>query len=427
VSSTVIDLIRARFPALSPDGDGRAPIFLDNPGGTQVPQVVVDAVSDCLIRKNANLGGLFPTSELAGAMVSEAHEAMADFVNARSSREIVFGQNMTTLTLHMSRSLGRLFSPGDEIIITRMEHDANVSPWLLMARDHGLEVKYLPFDLDSFEFDLARLDDLLSPRTRLLCFNHASNLTGTVNPVKAATAKAHAAGALVYVDSVQYAPHGVIDVQDLDCDFLVCSPYKFYGPHMGVLWGKEERLSELDPYKLRAAGDGLPDRFETGTLNHEGMAGVTAVIEHFTWIGRDLAPEADRLRHDGFTGRRLYLRTAMDFLGDLERPLTQQLIDGLRAMKGVRIHGITNPNAGHRRVPTVSLSVAGREPGPIAQALGEQGFQVWNGHNYALDPVRELGLLEKSGVLRIGLAQYNTRSEVDQVLSALETVVAGNR
>ncbi len=427
MSSSAVDLIRSRFPALRPNGCGEPPVFLDNPGGTQVPQTVVDAMSDCLIHKNANLGGLFATSRAADAVYAEAHEAMADFFNARSAREVIFGQNMTTLTFHMARAIGRRLDPGDEIIVTRMEHDANVAPWLLMARDRGLEVKVLPFDLESYEFDLARLEELLSPRTRLLAIGQASNMIGTINPVKEAAALAHGVGALVYVDAVQYAPHGIIDVQDLDCDFLVCSPYKFYGPHMGVLWGREEVLLALQPDKLRAAADGLPDRFETGTLNHEAMAGTTAAVEHFAWIGRELAPETNRIGQQASTGRRRDLRAAMEFLGDLERPLTQHLIAGLAAIQGVRILGITNPNALHRRVPTVSLTVAGQAPGPLAAALGEQGIQVWNGHNYALDPIRALGLMDSGGALRIGLAHYNTRAEVDRTLTALGTLIAGAR
>jgi len=411
-----INLIRNQFPALNTADAG---IYFDNPGGTQVPQMVIDAITDCLINANANLGGPFKTSQRADALVEQAHVAMADFFNAASTREVIFGQNMTTLTFHISRSIGRLFSPGDEIILTTMEHDANVSPWLLMARDHDLTVKFLPFDKSSFEFDLAELDALLTDRTKLVCFNHASNMTGTINDVKAVSEKAHAAGALVYVDSVQFAPHGAIDVQDIGCDFLVCSPYKFFGPHMGVLWGRESVLKTLEPYKVRPATSELPDCFETGTLNHEGMAGVIATVDYFDWVGRDLADASYRENRSRLSGRRQHIHAAFDYLTDYEIPLTRQLIDGLTAMPGVTVHGITNSNALRRRVPTVSFTANGHKPRDIAKALGDSDIYVWNGHNYAIEPVNHLGLMEGGGVVRVGLAHYNTAEEVDRTLAAI--------
>jgi len=419
MSALNINFIRSQFPALSAANGSAAPVFMDNPGGTQVPQVVIDAMVDCLIHSNANLGGPFATSKRADAIVDAAHVAMADFVNANSPREIIIGQNMTTLTFHISRSIGRQFSKGDEIIITRMEHDANVSPWLLMARDHGLEVKFLPFDPETYEFDMDELDRLLSPRTKLVAFSHASNMTGTINDVKGAVERAHRVGALVYVDSVQYAPHGVIDVQDLGCDFLACSPYKFFGPHMGVLWGRESLLMELDPYKVRPAGDDLPDRFETGTLSHEGMAGITATVDYFASIGRDLADENYRSRYDHFGDRRRNLCAALDYLTDYEIPLTRSLIEGLVALPGVKVHGITNPNAISSRVPTVSFTAEGHHPKAISEALAEYGIQVWDGHNYAVEPVNHLGLMEGGGIVRVGLAHYNTQEEVDMTVAAV--------
>ena len=414
-----VERIRAQFPALQ-GHDGSAPIFLDNPGGTQVPRVVVEAMSESLLGANANVGGAFRTSRAVDETVAEAHRAMAAFLNAAGPGEVIFGQNMTTLTLHISRSIGRTLSPGDEIIVSRMDHDANVAPWQLLARDHDLVIKYLPFELEEYEFDPMTLDGLLTERTRLLCIGQASNLTGTINDVRAMAEKAHAAGALVYVDSVQYAPHGTIDVQALGCDFLVCSPYKFYGPHMGVLWGRRDLLTKLEPYKVRPAGDGLPNRFETGTMNHEGMAGVTATVGYFEWIGRELVDDSYRIRHQGFEPRRRHLRAAMDAIVDYEAPITRRLIDGLSAIRGVKIHGITNPNAMGRRVPTVSFTAEGHRPRAIAEVLAEQEIYVWDGHNYALEPVRALGLLESGGVLRIGLGHYNTMPEVERTLGALE-------
>jgi len=408
-----IDLIRSQFPAISRTNGKTPPVFLDNPGGTQVPQQVIDAITDCLINKNANLGGPFRTSEDATRVVDDAHHAMVDFLNAKSAREIIIGQNMTTLTFHISRSIGRLFSPGDEIIVTRMDHDANVSPWLLMARDFDLVVKYLEFDKETYEFDLDCLDALLSERTRLVCFGHASNMTGTINDVREA----------VVVDSVQYAPHGIIDVQALGCDFLVCSPYKFFGPHMGVMWGREDVLKQLDPYKVRPASNELPDCFETGTLNHEGMAGITATVDYFAWIGQHLSESHYQQRHTDCNQRRQMICAALDCLLDYEIPLTRQLIDGLGAIKGIKIHGITNPNALEKRVPTISFTAAGHRPVDLATTLGDQGIQVWHGHNYAVEPVNYLGLMETGGVVRIGLAHYNTAEEVDQTLAAIDQML----
>jgi len=423
MSAFDIDLIRSQFPAISRANGQTPPVFLDNPGGTQVPNMVIDAITDCLINKNSNLGGPFRTSEDAAEVFDDAHRAMVDFVNANSMREIIIGQNMTTLTFHISRSIGRLFSPGDEIIVTRMDHDANISPWLLMARDHDLTVKYLPFDKESYEFDMDALDNLLTSRTKLVCFGHASNLTGTINDVRAAVARAKSVGALVFVDSVQYAPHGIVDVQDLGCDFLVCSPYKFFGPHMGVLWGREEILLQLDPYKVRPAADALPDCFETGTLNHEGMAGVTATIDYFAWLGETVAEPHHLQRHTCGNQRRQQICAAMECLTDYEIPLTRQLIDGLGSIKGVKIHGITNPNAMEKRVPTIAFTAAGHNPRDLATILGAKGIQVWDGHNYAIEPVNYLGLMETGGVVRIGLAHYNTAEEIDQTLAAIDQIL----
>jgi len=423
MSAFNIDLVRSQFPAITRNDGQTAPVFLDNPGGTQVPQQVVDAIADCLINKNANIGGPFSTSKKVDQIVEDCHRAMADFVNAGSPREIIIGQNMTTLTFHISRSIGRLFSPGDEIIVTRMDHDANVSPWLLMARDFDLTVRFLEFDKETYEFDLDTLNDLLNERTKLLCIGHASNLTGTINDVREAVKRAKTVGALVFVDSVQYAPHGIIDVQKLGCDFLVCSPYKFFGPHMGVLWGREDVLSHLDPYKVRPATTDLPGCFETGTQNHEGMAGITATVDYFAWAGGTIADEHYRQRHAGGNRRRHMICAAMDCLTDYETPLMRQLIDGLGAMKGVKIHGITNPNALAKRVPTVSFTVTGHDPANIATRLGNQGIQVWNGHNYAIEPVNYLGLMQAGGVVRIGLAHYNTADEVDQTLRAIDQIL----
>ena len=410
-----LDAVRARFPSLSITDNGQRRIYFDNPAGTQVPASVAEAMSDCLLKHNANQGGYFRTAMEADAIVAGAREAMADLLNAPSSDEIVFGQNMTTITLHISRSLGRLMRAGDEIIVSRMDHDANVWPWVLLARDLDLEIKWLPFDPQSFEFDLAVLDDLLTERTRLVCVGGASNLTGTINDVKGICAKAKAAGALTYIDGVQSVPHIATDVQDLDCDFLVCSPYKFFGPHQGVLWGRREILEQLEAYKVRPAPEGIPGCFETGTQSHEGFAGTAAAVDYFAWIGETMA---------GVSGRRSALRAAMDMLFDYEKELAAHLVDGLLDIDGVTVQGITAREALDRRVPTVSFTHSSVASARIAEALAKKNIFVWSGHNYAVEVAKTLGIYDTGGAVRVGPVHYNSVSEIDETLDALRQIIA---
>ena len=410
-----LDAVRAQFPALGITDNGKRRIYFDNPAGTQVPQSVADAMSRCLLEANANGGGYFRSSQDADAIVAAAREAMADFLGAASPDEIVFGQNMTTITLHVSRSLGRLFKPGDEIIVSRMDHDANVWPWALLARDLGLELRWLPFNTETFEFDLEVLDELLSDRTRLVCVGGASNLTGTINDVATICAKAKAAGALTYIDAVQSAPHVGTDVQAIDCDFLVCSPYKFFGPHQGVLYGREAVLARLEPYKVRPAPGRYPGSFETGTQSHEGFAGITAAIEYFAWLGETMAD---------VSGRQAALRAAMEMLFAYEKTLAAQLVGGLQALDGVTVQGITDESAFDRRVPTVSFTHERVAPDTIARALADGNIFVWNGHNYAVEVADSLGLLESGGVVRVGPVHYNSTAEIDELLAALGEILS---
>ena len=419
-----IDLIRNQFPALAQSSDGKPWIFFDNPGGTQVPQQVIDAISRCLVESNANLGGAFITSQRADAVVVEAHQAMADFLNAKSASEIIFGQNSTTLTFHMSRTLGQILKPGDEIILTEMEHDANVTPWELLARDLNLEIKRLPFNTETFEFDLDNLEALIGDKTRLLCLNHSSNMLGTINDVKAAVKIAHKHGVLVYVDAVQYAPHAPLDVQDLGCDFLMCSPYKFFGPHMGVLWARSEILEDLKPYKLRATTSARPDCYELGTLSHEAMAGVTAAVDYFAWIGSELADDQHRDKWQQFSGRRQMVHAAMDYLFEYELHLTQHFIAGLLQIPGITVQGITDPSAMERRVPTISFTIVDMDPEKLAIHLASENIFVWHGHNYAIEPAKALNIYDSGSVLRVGLAHYNTQQEVDLTLQAIRQFVS---
>jgi cysteine desulfurase family protein (TIGR01976 family) len=417
-----LDSIRAHFPALAIEDDGRPRIYLDNPAGTQVPRSVAERMSACLLETNANVTGQFTTSRLATSLVHDAHVAMADFLNAPEPEEIIFGQNMTTLTFHLSRSIGRLFEAGDEIILSRMDHDGNVAPWLLMARDLGLEVKWLPFNVETFEFQLEDLQALLTDRTRLVCVGGASNLTGTINDVAAISAMARDAGALSYIDAVQLAPHVSMDVQALGCDFLVCSAYKFFGPHQGILWGRRDVLERLEPYKLRPAPEEIPGCFETGTQSHEGMAGTTAAVDYFAWIGRTMAQEI-RNPDERLDSRGRQVRAGLDFLFEYEKGLAMHLIDGLQQLPGVTIQGITDAAAMERRVPTVAFTVDGKDPDAIAAALGRENIFVWSGHNYAVETARHLGIYDSGGAVRIGPVHYNSMGEIDHLLSALDEIL----
>lgn len=417
-----LDAIRAQFPALALTDADQPRIYFDNPAGTQVPHAVIERMTECLIESNANIHGGFRTSEKVDVLIAEAHEAMADLLNADSADEIVFGQNMTTITLHMSRSIGRLLQKGDEIILSRMDHDANVAPWLLLAEDLGLIVKWMPFNTDTFEFDPDRLDDLLTSKTRLICVGGASNLIGTINDVKTICAKAKEAGAMTYIDAVQSVPHVSTDVQSLGCDFLVCSAYKFFGPHQGILWGRRELMEQLTPYKVRPAPEEIPGCFETGTQSHEGMAGTLAAVDYFSWIGETMS----RSYHDKysrFSGRRKFVHAAMDCLFDYEAGLAAQLISGLQQLPGVRVQGITSPDALDRRVPTVAFTVDGQNPDDIAGSLAARNIFVWSGDVYAVEAAKALDIYDAGGAVRVGPVHYNSSAEVDQVLNALTDIL----
>ena len=414
MSAFPINRVRREFPALSRTHDGRPRIYMDNPAGTQLPRQVIDAVSNALVDAASNYGGYFENSRNAEAIYARAHDGMAEFVNARSSDEIVVAQSMTNLTLHLSRSMGRQFAPGDEIIVTRMDHEGNVSPWLLLAEDLGLVVRWLPFNRDTWTIEPEDLQALLGPRTRLLALNYASNLTGSINDVAALVAIARSAGALTVVDAVQLAPHQCVDVQALDCDFLVCSSYKFFGPHLGVLWGRRSLLDELTAYKVRCAPNAPPDKWETGTPQTELLAGLSACVDYYDWLGGEVSDEGSR------RGR---IESAYRAAVDHEARLVTRLIDGIQAIPGTTIHGITNPNRVGERVPTVSLTHDRVSPPATAERLARDGVCVWSGHNYALEVVRQLGIDERSGVVRIGIAHYNTEEEVDGTLTALESAL----
>ena len=414
-----VQVIRQQFPSLE-----RPAIFLDNPAGTQISKPSLDRINKYLLECNANHGGSFETSRKSDEILHEAHDAMADFLNAARPEEIIFGNNMTTLTLHISRSLARNLKEGDNILVTRLDHDANIAPWMLVAEDKGCNLIWVDIDVEAGTLDLDDFARALERKPKIAAFGYASNLLGTVNPVKKLTEMAHEAGALVYIDAVQYAPHGPIDVQDINCDFLVCSAYKFFGPHAGALYGRYDLLDELKAYKVRPASDELPYKFETGTQNHEGIAGVLGALEYFEWMGNQFGSDQTQVwKETGFSGRKLVLKQAMSVMQEYETELSRVLIQAIESVPGTRVHGVTDLERLNERVPTVSFTLEGRRPDEIAEKLAEQNIYVWNGHNYALAIVERMRLLEEGGMIRVGPVHYNTLDEIEQFREALSNIV----
>ena len=405
-----IDWVRSQFPALAGRVNGRPAVYFDGPGGTQVPQRVIDAMRDYFVSSNANTHGTFLTSERSDEVIAEAHAALADLLGCDAD-EVVFGPNMTSLTFSLSRALGREFGPGDEIVVTRLDHDGNVAPWCALE-ERGCRVRLVDINPSDCTLDMADLERQINPRTRLVAVGYASNAVGTVNDVQEIARMTHAAGALVYIDAVHYAPHGPIDVRRLDCDFLVCSPYKFFGPHSGALFGKREHLARLHPYKVRPAREENPFRWETGTQNHEAQAGILAAVGYLAELGRRASPAV--------SSRRAALLAAYDVIGPYERGLAERLIKGLLAIPGLTFYGIKEAARGAERVPTVAIRIADRTPRELASYLGERGIFTWDGNYYALNLSERLGVEPAGGMLRIGLVHYNTSDEVDSVLEALD-------
>lgn len=405
--------IRDQFPALN-----RSAIFFDNPGGTQIAKQSLDRINQYLIESNANHGGAFATSIASDTVLDEAHQAMADFYNASSAQEIVFGNNMTTLTLYISRSLSREWKEGDEIVVTRLDHDANVTPWVLAAQDRGVKVIWVDFDVEDGTLKLDELQKALERKPKLLAVGYASNGLGTINPVDQIVKMAHEAGTIVYIDAVQYAPHGPIDVQKLDCDFLVSSSYKFFGSHSGILYGKHELLEKLFAYKVRPATNTLPGKFETGTQNHEGIAGALGAIEYFEWVGKEFGTEyANGLSN--YQGRRLELKKGMAAIHTYELELSHALLSTLSSIPGLRVYGLIDENRLQDRVATFSFRMKNMHPRSVAEKLAREGIYVWDGNYYALNVSERLGVEESGGMVRVGAAHYNTLEEVERLKEAL--------
>lgn len=410
-----LSVIRSQFPSLN-----RPAIFFDNPGGTQIARQSLERINKYLLECNANHEGAFATSIASDAVLEEAHQAMSDFYNAPSAEEIVFGANMTTLTLHISRSISRNWNEGDEIVVTRLDHDANVTPWVLAAQDRGCKINWVDFDIEDGTLKLDGLQQALARKPKFLAVGYASNALGTINPLFKIIKMAHDVGALVYVDAVQYAAHGPIDVQKLGCDFLISSAYKFFGTHCGILYGKHDLLEQLFAYKVRPASNHLPYKFETGTQNHEGIAGVLGAIEYFEWLGKEFGSEhVEGLAEEGYTGRRLELKKGLTALRAYEFELNRALLSALQSIPGLEIYGITDPRKLDQRVATFSFRIKDLAPRKVAEKLNEHGIYVWDGNYYALNVTEWLGVEDKGGMVRVGAVHYNTLEEVEKLKEAL--------
>ena len=405
-----VNALRAQFPALARTHNGEPAVFFDGPAGTQVPQSVIDAISDYLVTCNANSHGAFATSIESDERVDAAHQAAADFLGASDPHTVSFGANMTTLTMALSRALAKTWQPGDEIILTHLEHDANFSPWRLAAEDAGVTVRYVDIHPEDCTLVLEDYEKLLNDRTRLVAVGCASNAAGTVNPVKQICTWAQQVGALTFLDAVHFAPHDLIDVTDWNCDFLICSAYKFFGPHVGIMFGRRELLESVQPYKLRPSPNDLPGRWMTGTQSFACICGVHAAIDYLADIGRPDGSPADR---------RAALVEAFRLIRAYERSLADELLDGLARIPGIRVWGITNPDNRDRRLPTVSITRDGLDALSLAKYLADNGIFCWHGNYYALPLTERLGL-EPDGMVRIGLAHYNTSFEVSRLLKVLE-------
>ena len=415
--------VRAHFPALDPARRGslalrRMPVFFDSPAGTQIAAESLARMNDYLVLMNANHDGAFRASRESDAMVLEARAAVADFLGAPSPREICFGQNMTSLTFHVSRSLARLLSPGDEVVVTRLDHDANVAPWLLAARDRDCVVRWVDFDTADCSWSADSVAQAVTKRTKILAVGYASNATGTINPIADAVRIAHDAGALCFVDAVHYAPHGQIDVAALGCDMLTCSAYKFFGPHTGILWARLDLLERLDAYKVRPASDAPPGKWETGTQSFESIAGVLGAIEYLEWVGRTFG--LTRGRAPG--SRKDALDAAMEAIHAYETGLNRQMLEGLSSIKGLEIRGIRDPNCLERRVATYSFTMDGLHPRAVCERLDAAGIFAWDGNYYAREVTARLGLEGKGGMVRVGAVHYTTKDDVRELMSCLASI-----
>jgi cysteine desulfurase family protein (TIGR01976 family) len=404
-----VEWVRRQFPSLHQTVNGHHAMFLDGPAGTQVPQQVIDAITHYLLHDNANTGGVFATSQRSDEVIAAARRAVADFLYC-APEEVVFGPNMTTLTFALSRSIGRELAAGDEIVLTVLDHDANYSPWKALE-ERGVVIRSVDIHEEDCTLNMDDFRAKIGPRTKVVAVGYAANSVGTINEVHEIARLAHSVGALVFIDAVHYAPHGPIDVRALGCDFMACSAYKFFGPHIGILYGKAKHLERFRPYKVRPAHDDIPDRWETGTQNHECLAGVTAAIDYLADLGKHSAPDAN--------SRRAALVAAYANVQQYERKLAEKFVAGAQAIPGLKLYGISKPARFDRRVPTFAVRIEGHSPEDLARYLADRGIFTWNGNFYAINVTERLGLESSGGVVRIGLVHYNTPQEVDRLLATL--------
>jgi len=404
-----VEEIRASFPAMRRMHAGFPVAYLDGPGGTQVPRQVVEAMDDYLYHHNANTHWRYPTSEETDALIARSREALAEFLNGGPD-EIAFGQNMTSLTFHLARAMGRELGPGDEIVVTELDHHGNIAPWRALERDRGVTIRTVKLRLDDGRLDWAGLESALSPRTKVLAIGAASNALGTITDVAAATRLGHAVGATVFVDAVHYAPHNLVDVQAIGCDYLACSAYKFYGPHIGILWGKRDLIEALDAPRLEPAPQESPERLETGTQNHEGIVGAAAAVDFLASLANGVAGS-----------RRAALQASFDALHSRGAALAVRLWDGLRSIDGVRVYG---PAPSTPRTPTVSFTLRGHSTDDVAIALAKRGVFVSNGDFYAATVIERFGLAP-GGLVRVGCSCYTSEQEIERLLDGVRALAHG--
>lgn len=410
--------VRKNFPALN-----RPVIYMDNPGGTQIARQSIERMLRYLVECNANHGGNFAASRASDAVIDATRAAGADFLNAARPEEIVLGPNMTTLTFNLSRALVNTFAPGETIVVTNLDHDANFSPWARAAQDRGLNLRRVDFDVETGRLNMDDMRAAIAAQPRLVAVGYASNALGTINPVSEIAAAAREAGALTYIDAVQYAPHGPIDVQSLDCDFLVCSGYKFFGPHVSMLYGRYDLLDRLNAYRVRPAPQDPPGKFETGTNNFEGIAGLLGALEYLEWLGGAFGTELIDL-YPETNGRARAFKTAMSAIRSYEYEISRAMLATLGSIRGLRLYGPDEPTALDERVPTFSFTIEGHSAAEIAAHLDRAGISSWDGNFYAINVTERLGLeTPDQGLLRLGAVHYNTLDEVARVGEALEALV----
>lgn len=415
-----LNKIRHQFPALHSGA-----VFLDNPGGTQAVKNCLDRILEYLIETNANHAGAFKTSRESDAILLKARSAMTEFLNAARPEEILFGQNMTSLAFQLSRSLARTLVPGDDVVVTRLDHDANVSPWTIAAEERGASVKWVDFHPETGTLDMESLTAALAGKPKLVAVGYASNALGTVNPVAEVTKLAHAAGALVFIDAVHYAPHGPIDVRALGCDFLACSAYKFFGPHLGILYGRYELLDGLFPYKVRPSSNELPTKLETGTMNHEAIAGLLGTLEYFDWLAREFAKSAPPAVEGSFEGRALRFKQALTLIRANEKEMSRVMLKVLREIPGLTLYGLADEARTAERVPTFAFRLKDIPPRAVAEKLDAENIYVWDGNYYALEVTRRLGVEGSGGMVRAGGVHYNNPDDIDRFAKALQKIAHG--